>query len=131
MDIFLKSTGSVLIAVLLCIVLTKHGKDYTVLLSIAICAVVFVAAGTLLQPILAFFTRLVQMGQLDSKVLSLLLKITGVAMITQIACVICADAGNKAMEKTLQILSAITILWLALPLLDEMLQIMESLLEAA
>lgn len=131
MDIFLKSTGSVLIAVLLCIVLAKHGKDYTVLLSIAICAVVFVAAGTLLQPILAFFTRLVQMGQLDSKVLSLLLKITGVAMITQIACVICADAGNKAMEKTLQILSAITILWLALPLLDEMLQIMESLLEAA
>lgn len=131
MDIFLKSTGSVLIAVLLCIVLAKHGKDYTVLLSIAICAVVFVAAGTLLQPILAFFTRLVQMGQLDSKVLSLLLKITGVAMITQIACVICADAGNKAMEKTLQILSAITVLWIALPLLDEMLQIMESLLEAA
>ena len=131
MDIFLKSTGSVLIAVLLCIVLAKHGKDYTVLLSIAICAVVFVAAGTLLRPILAFFSRLVQMGQLDSEVLSLLLKITGVAMITQIACVICADAGNKAMEKTLQILSAITILWLALPLLDEMLQIMESLLEAA
>ena len=71
------------------------------------------------------------MGQLDSEVLNLLLKITGIAMITQIACVICADAGNKAMEKTLQILSAITILWLALPLLDEMLQIMESLLEAA
>lgn len=131
MDIFLKSTGSVLIAVLLCIVLAKHGKDYTVLLSIAICAVVFVAAGTLLRPILAFFSRLVQMGQLDSEVLSLLLKITGVAMITQIACVICADAGNKAMEKTLQILSAITVLWIALPLLDEMLQIMESLLEAA
>ena len=128
MDIFLKSTGSVLIAVLLCIVLAKHGKDYTVLLSIAICAVVFVAAGTLLRPILAFFSRLVQMGQLDSEVLSLLLKITGVAMITQIACVICADAGNKAMEKTLQILSAITVLWIALPLLDEMLQIMESLL---
>ena len=131
MDIFLKSTGSVLIAVLLCIVLAKHGKDYTVLLSIAICAVVFVAAGTLLRPILAFFSRLVQMGQLDSEVLNLLLKITGIAMITQIACVICADAGNKAMEKTLQILSAITILWIALPLLDEMLQIMESLLEAA
>lgn len=131
MDIFLKSTGSVLIAVLLCIALAKHGKDYTVLLSIAICAVVFVAAGTLLRPILAFFSRLVQMGQLDSEVLSLLLKITGIAMITQIACVICADAGNKAMEKTLQILSAITVLWIALPLLDEMLQIMESLLEAA
>ena len=88
------------------------------------------AAGSFLYPIFSFLSRLVQLGGLDSDLLNLLLKISGIAMITQIACVICADAGNKSMEKALQILSSIVIIWIALPLLDEMLQAIESLLEA-
>lgn len=130
MDIYLKATGAVLISVILCLVLSKHGKDYGILLSIAVCAMVLTAAGTFLRPIFAFFSRLVQLGQLDTEVLNLLLKIAGIGMIAQIAGVICADVGNKAMEKTLQMLSTIAILWIALPLLEDMLQVMESLLEA-
>ena len=130
MDVYLKATGAVLIAVILYIMLSKHSKDYAVLLSLAVCAMVFAAAGTFLHPIFAFFSRLVQLGGLDSELLGLLLKISGIAMLTQIACVICADAGNKSMEKILQIFSAIVIVWIALPLLDEMLQAIEALLEA-
>ena len=130
MDIYLKVTGAVLIAVILCIMLAKYGKDYAILLSLAVCALVFMAAGSFLYPIFSFFSRLVQLGGLDSDFLNLLLKISGIAMITQIACLICADAGNKSMEKVLQILSSIVIIWIALPLLDEMLQAIESLLEA-
>lgn len=130
MDIFFKATGAVLIAVILCIMLSKHGKDYTLLLSLTVCTLVFTAAGSFLHPIFAFFARLVQLGRLDAELLNLLLKISGIAMITQIACVICTDAGNKSMEKVLQILSSIVIIWIALPLLDEMLQAIESLLEA-
>lgn len=130
MDIFLKATACVLVAVLLCLVLSSQGKNYTLLLSLAVCAMVFTAAGVYLQPIVSFFSRLVQLGQLNTDLLSLLLKISGIGLISQIACVVCADAGNKALEKTLQMLSAVTILWIAIPLLEEMLQMMESLLEA-
>ena len=78
MDIFLKATGAVLIAVILCIMLAKYGKDYAILLSLAVCALVFMAAGSFLYPIFSFFSRLVQLGGLDSDLLNLLLKISGI-----------------------------------------------------
>lgn len=130
MNVFLKATACVLIAMILCIVLSKHGKEYVSLLSLSVCAMILVAAGSYLQPILSFFSRLIKLGELSSDLLNLLLKITGIGLTSQIACMVCMDAGNKVLEKTLQMLSTVTILWIAIPLLEEMLQMMEILLEA-
>ena len=129
MDIFLKATACVLITVLLCLVLSKQGKDYSMLVSLATCTTVLICAGVYLQPILVFLERLVQLGDLNAELLGMLLKITGIGFISQIASLACADTGNKVLERTLQILSTITIIWIAVPILEEMLQMMESLLE--
>ena len=129
MDLFLKATAGVFIAVLLCLVLSKQGKDYSILLSLTVCATVLLSGITYLQPVLSFLRRLIQLGELSTGLLDTLLKITGIGLITQIACLVCADAGNKVLEKTLQIFSVITILWIAVPILEEMLHMMESLLE--
>jgi stage III sporulation protein AD len=130
MEIFLKSTACILIAVVLCLILSKNGKDYSMILILAVCAMVFLSAGLYLQPILAFLERLVLLGNLNSELLDMLLKIAGIGFISQIASLTCADTGNKVLERTLQILSVITVLWIAVPILEEMLQMMESLLEA-
>lgn len=130
MEIFLKSTACILIAVLLCLVLSKNGKDYSMLLTLAVCTMVLLSAVLYLQPILTFLEKLVLLGDLNTELLNMLLKIAGISFISQIASLVCADTGNKVLEKTLQILSVITVLWLAVPILEEMLQMMESLLEA-
>ena len=130
MDIFLKATACVLIAVVLCLLLEKQGKDFSVILTLAVCATVLISSVIYLQPLLTFLQRLVQLGDLNTELLNMLLKIAGVGFISQIASLTCADTGNKVLEKTLQILSVITVLWIALPILEEMLQMMESLLEA-
>lgn len=129
MDIFLKVTSCVLVAIFLCFTLSKHGKDYAGLLSLAVCTMAFIAAGTYLKPIVSFFAKLIELGELSTDMLSLLLKMAGIGFISQIACMVCADAGNKVLEKTLQTLSVLTILWLTIPILEEMLQMMETLLE--
>ena len=129
MEIFLKTTACILITVLLGILLGKQDKNYVILLSLAACAMTLMAAGTYLRTILDFFSKLIQIGQLSNDLLGLLLKITGIGLLSEIACFVCVDAGNKALEKTLQIMTVMVILWLALPLLEELLQMMQTLLE--
>ena len=129
MDIFLRATAGILVAVLLCLVLSKQGKDYSVLLSLTTCVTTLIFAISYLQPIFSFFYRLMQLGGLSTELFNTLLKITGIGFIAQIACLVCSDAGNKVLEKTLQIFSVITILWIAVPILEEVLHMMEKLLE--
>lgn len=130
MDLYLKVTAGVLLSVVLCLVLTKQGKDYTLLLSLAVCAMVMIAASSYLQQLISFFSRLAQMGQLKNELLNLMLKAVGIGLISQIAGMICADAGNQSLGKTLQILSTAVILWISIPLLEEILSLMESVLGA-
>lgn len=88
MDLFLKATAGVFIAVLLCLVLSKQGKDYSILLSLTVCATVLISGITYLQPVLSFLRRLIQLGELSTGLLDTLLKITGIGLITQIACLV-------------------------------------------
>ena len=47
---------------------------------------------------------------------SILLKAAGIGLLSELAGLLCADAGENALGKVLQILSNAAILWLSLPL---------------
>lgn len=128
MNLFLKVIAGVLIALILCIVLDKQGKDISFLLTIAVCSMVMVAAVNYLQPILDFISRLQSIGQLDSNLVQILMKAVGIGLIAEIAGLICTDAGNAALGKTLQVLAAAVIIWLSIPLLNQLLEIIEQIL---
>ena len=63
-----------------------------------------------------------------SELLEILLKVVGIGMISQITELVCADSGNKSLGKSLQILTSALILCLSIPILDEMVSLIESLL---
>ncbi len=130
MDIFLKASASVLVAVILILTLTKHGKDISVLLIIAVCSMIAIASFSYLRPIKDLLNRLQTMGQLKSDTLSIMLKAVGIGLIAEITSLICTDAGNAALGKTLQFLASTVILWLAIPLLNELLELLDNILGA-
>ena len=70
------------------------------------------------------------MGQLESDTLTILLKAVGIGLVTEVTCLICTDAGNAALGKTLQFLSCAVILWLSIPLLNELLELIDNILGA-
>ena len=41
---------------------------------------------------------------------------------------ICSDAGNSALGKTLQILGAVAVLWLSIPLINSLIALLEQIL---
>ncbi len=130
MDVFLKAAAGVLVAVVLILILTKQGKDLGVLLIIAVCCMVITAAFTFLKPVRELLSRLQTVGQLKSDTLTILLKAVGIGLITEVTSLICTDAGNAALGKTLQFLSTAVILWLSIPLLNELLELLDNILGA-
>lgn len=130
MDVFLKAAAGVLVAVILVLVLMKQGKDLSVLLIVAVCTMIVCTALSYIQPIKDLILRLQTIGQLDSDTLSILLKAVGIGLIAEVTGLICADAGNAAMGKTLQFLASAVILWLSIPLLNELLELLDTILGA-
>lgn len=129
MDIFLKSSGAVLVALILGAMLTKQSKDTQLLLSVCVCAMVLVVAVQQFIPVINFFEKLQDIGQLDGNMIEILLKAVGIGFIGEITSTLCTDSGNAAMGKTVQLLSCCMILMISLPLFDTLLELIEDILK--
>jgi len=128
MDLFLRIIAGVLITAILSLVLSKHSSDISLLLTIAVCCIVVLAACSYLQPVLSLARKLVEIGQLDTGLLSVLLKVTGIGLISQIAGFICADAGKQTLEKAVQIVATAAILCISVPAIEEMISLIDRVL---
>lgn len=128
MELFWKGIGGVLIAVILGLALGKNGKETGLLLTLGVCCMVAVGALSYLSPVINFVRQLQSLGQLDSQMLGILLKAVGIGLIGEIASLICIDAGNAALGKTLQLLTSSVILWLSLPLMSQLLELLQEIL---
>lgn len=128
MELYFKAVAAVLITAVIGLVLSKQNKDMSALLAILVCCMVATVAMQFLESILGLFDELEAMIQIDDSLLQILLKIVGVGIIGELAALICNDAGNAALGKSLQILSGILVLWLALPLLRTMLELINEIL---
>lgn len=118
----------VLLSVILCLALGKQGKEMGLLLTLAVCAIVGTLAIGYMRPVIEFVQQLRAIGQLDIGMLEILLKVVGIGIIGEIVSMVCSDAGNAALGKSLQLLSTAVILWLSLPLLTQLLELMQQIL---
>ena len=108
--------------------LGKYSKESAIVISIMACCMVAVSIVKYLEPTISFINKLQELGSLDSDVLEILIKSTGIAIISEIVILICNDAGNTALGKTLQLLATAVILWLSLPLLNKLIDVIENVL---
>ena len=113
---YLQWTAVVLIGLILSMVLGKRSRDMGLLLTLAVCVLVCLGALEFLRPVTELLRELRRLGGLDSETVSILLKAAGIGLLSELAGLLCADAGESALGKALQILSNAAILWLSLPL---------------
>ena len=125
---FWQAIAAVLLTVVVGIALSKQGKDSQLLLTLAVCCMVLGVAMSYLSPVISFIQKLQSIGQLNSELLQILLKSVGIAMVGEIAGLICSDGGNAALGKSIQLLSGAVILWLSLPLLQQLLDLLQDIL---
>lgn len=128
MDTFWKAAAAVLLAVVLVPAVAKTEKDISVLLTMAVCCLVAAAALSYLEPVLDLLWELKALGDLSGEMLGILMKAVGIGLVAEIAGMICADAGNGSLGKTLQILASAAILYLSIPLFQAFLSLVQEIL---
>ena len=129
MEIYLKITAAILITLVGTLVLGKQASDFSLLLTLSVCCMALISAVSFLKPVVNFMERLVSVGQIADETFTILLKAAGIAFLSQIACMVCSDAGNQSLGKTLQFVTTAVILSLSIPLLEEILNILEAVLK--
>jgi stage III sporulation protein AD len=128
MNVFLKASAGAIITIVLYLTISKQNKDISVLVAIAGCCGILLAAISYLSPIIEFINRLQLKGGLDENLLRTVLKAVGIGIISEITSLICSDSGNAALGKALQFLSVALILWLSLPVFTQLLDLIEEIL---
>lgn len=128
MERFLQAAAGIMAAVIMWIILSKQGKEYALLLSLGACCLVLVAMFRFLEPVLDLLKQLQSLGSLQPEWLSVMLKAVGIGLVVEMGALICSDAGNAALGKTLQILGAVAVLWLSIPLMNSLMDLLQQIL---
>ena len=89
---------------------------------------VLVIAFTYLDPVLKFLQELERLADLETEMLLTLLKVVGIALLGEMSALICNDAGNSSLGKTLQILGSAVILWIAIPIFRSLINLLQRIL---
>ena len=125
----MKAAAGALIAAILGIILQRQGKEYTFVLVLAVGVMGACLTLSYIKPVISFLDELRVIGNLDSEVLRILFKAVGIGLVAEISATICADSGNASLGKMLQLLSAAVILWLSLPILEQVMDLIVEVLE--
>ena len=72
--------------------------------------------------------QLENLGNLNGELIRILLKIAGIGILTEITSMVCSDAGNSSMGKTLQLLGNVVILWLSVPIFNMLMDLLQEIL---
>lgn len=131
MSTFVKAAAIILITVIFTLVLPKNAKEFQVVLSLGACALVITAIYTFLEPVISMIESLTAKANLDSDMIRILLKATGIGLLSEYVTLICQDTGNSALGKILQVLSSAVILWLSLPLITSLIDLIGNILTTA
>ena len=125
---FWKVIAIVLIALIFSLHLEKTEKIFCVLLSIAVCCLGGTVIGNAIHSIMDFLHELEALGQIRDGFLQILLKCVGIALITELAGLICRDSGNGSLERMLHLLGSMTIVYLSLPMVSALLTLIREIL---
>lgn len=128
MELFMKAAGAALIASILGLALSKQAKDMQVLLIIAGCCMVAGIGATYLRPVLDLLSELQTLGNLNSELTEILIKAAGVGLLSELACMICNDAGNASLGKTVQLMGSAVVLYLAIPVFRGLIELVQGIL---
>lgn len=116
------------VGTVLLVVVRTQTRELGVLLSLACGILLMILMGRFLDPILETTRRLNRLTGLSGELIGILLKAAGVSLLCEIACSICEDAGEAALSKGARICGSVTILYLSLPLLQSVLDLIEEML---
>lgn len=117
-----------LAGVLIAILFKKEKSEYSTFISMAVCICIFVYILTKVETIVEFTQRIESMISVDSRYITLIIKMIGITYVAEFAMNICKDAGYAAIGNQIEIFAKLSILVVSVPVLTAFLETIGSFL---
>ena len=124
----IKIIGIGLLALIIIVILKQYKPEFAIYVSMVAGVLILVLSIQKLTGIINLLQSLANKTYINKSFLSILLKITGIAFITEFAVSICSDAGEKAIASKLEIGSKVIIIAMSLPIITSLLELVIEIL---
>lgn len=121
-----KVIGIAFVAVIVISLIKNYRPEFAIYASIITGAIILIMVVNELTPIVSMLKNLSDKMGVSSKFFAILLKITGIAYLTEFGANVCKDSGESAVASKVELAGKILIISLSIPIL---LALMETLFE--
>ena len=124
----IKIIGIGLLALIIIVILKQYKPEFAIYVSMVAGVLILVLSIQKLTGIINLLQSLANKTYINKSFLSILLKITGIAFITEFAVSICSDAGEKAIASKIEIGSKVIIIAMSIPIITSVLELVIEIL---
>ena len=117
MDI-IKIIGIAFIAVIIIVILKEYRPEFAIYASIIAGVLILALASNTLSGIIDMIKSISNKTNINSEFLVILIKITGIAILTEFAVSICKDAGESAIASKVDVGGKIIIISMSIPIIN-------------
>lgn len=122
-----KIIGIAFIAVFVILLLKQYKPEYAIQISIVAGIMILFFSVSKLNIIIDLLKNLSSKIDLNIGFFSILLKITGIAYLSEFACNVCRDAGETAIASKVELAGRVLIIALSIPIISTLLETMITL----
>lgn len=121
MDI-VKIIGIGLIALICIIILRQYKPEFAIYISMLAGIFILIISLSQISGVINLLKYIASRANINSKFLGIILKITGIAILTEFAVSICQDSGEKSIANKIDIGGKIIIITISLPIISSLLE---------
>ena len=128
MEEIIKIIGIGLIGLILIIIIKQYRPEFAIYVSIIVGVLILALAMRKITGVINLLKSISEKTYINKQFLGILLKITGIAIITEFAVSICSDAGEKAIASKIEMGSKVIIIAMSIPIISSLLELIVEIL---
>lgn len=128
MEEIIKIIGIGLTGLVIIVILKQYRPEYAIYVSIIAGVLILFLAMQKISGVINLLQLISEKTYINKNFLGILLKITGIAILTEFAVSICSDAGEKAIASKIEIGSKVIIIAMSLPIITSLLELVIKIL---
>lgn len=124
----IKIIGIALIALIIIIMLKQYRPEYAIFISLLTGVLILLLVMDRLTGIINLIQSIQDKFSINTQFIALLIKITGIAFLSEFAVSICKDSGEGAIASKIELGSKIIIISMSIPIISSLLEIILKIL---
>ena len=110
------------------IIVKQYRPEFAIYISIIAGILILMLSIQKMEGIITLIQSISEKSGVNGNFLSIILKITGIAILSEFAISICKDSGESAIASKVEIGSKVIIIWMSIPIISSLLELMVNIL---